>query len=398
MFYFSAKSKLKRDLRLKLEDTLEEATCYIHSKFSGSELCEKIKDLRATIKKLESEKKQALKKEKKHNKRWPCRKWYENEIMQFEYVSEKIDALLCDAKKVLQHWEGLDQELNEKEKEAKSRASHRLKKSEELSKERVNQYFSNSKGNRKDIDLNDVLSQSFFVSIFSVALGESVGHLNVAGVYDALREVNGSFSGLSDIEIWFETLAMSGSGLQGLVSLTKGRYFENLVAEDTGGVLFENFNHPDTDMMLDGVAYQLKATDSMGYINSIDDEISVIATSEVAGMNNVIDSHISNAEITEDVTTALGGITLDISDIVAIFTGAVTIFSVLSINADYHTRREQGDSGEVALFSSIESYFIRLYRSLLKLGGYFATCLDILWILTPVKLLKRLALALDGEK
>ena len=57
---------------------------------------------------------------------------------------------------------------------------------------------------------------------------------------------------------------------------------EQLIAADTGGELFEHFNHPGSDIVIDGVEYQIKATDSTSYINSVADDIPVISTSEVA--------------------------------------------------------------------------------------------------------------------
>ena len=111
-------------------------------------------------------------------------------------------------------------------------------------------------------------------------------------VFDALRGVNSNFENMSNTEIWWETLWMSPESLAGLTSLTKGAYFEQLVAGDTGGELFEHFNHADTDITIDGIEFQLKATDSVGYINSVDDDIPVITTSEVAAQSTAIDSGI----------------------------------------------------------------------------------------------------------
>ncbi|MEZ5497411.1 MAG: hypothetical protein R3F25_11405 [Gammaproteobacteria bacterium] len=80
---------------------------------------------------------------------------------------------------------------------------------------------------------------------------------------------------MSNSEIWWETLWMSPESHAGLVSLTKGAYFEQLVASDTGGQLHEHFNNPDTDIVLGGVEFQLKATESVTYINSVDEEIPI---------------------------------------------------------------------------------------------------------------------------
>jgi hypothetical protein len=146
-------------------------------------------------------------------------------------------------------------------------------------------------------------------------------------VFDALRGVNGNFESMSNSEIWWETLWMSPESLVGLTSLTKGAYFEQLVASDTGGQLFENFNHADTDITIDGIEFQLKATDSINYINSVEDDIPVITTSEVAAQTGAIDSGYDDAELTNTVDLAIGGTVVDAQDtaIDAILAGAGTL-------------------------------------------------------------------------
>lgn len=133
-------------------------------------------------------------------------------------------------------------------------------------------------------------------------------------VYDALRSVNGNFVEMTDAEIWWECLWMNDASLAGLTSLTKGAYFEMLVEESTGGELHEYFNHPDTDITIAGDEFQLKATDSIEYVNSVDEGIPIIATSEVAEFTDVIDSGFTNEEITEQTETALGGDVFDVGD------------------------------------------------------------------------------------
>lgn len=392
MLYLTKKSQAKRDLMVAASIKVQECNDYIESKFLDNEFIKSLKKLRATIANLEVAYKRALKTEKKHQKRWPCRKWYEDNIVQFKATSPDIDTKLKQAKQVLKYWEALEKDLSDQCEKVKASAINRINKSESLSRELINKNFSRLTDSQKEaIKSDDILMHTFYASIFTSALGSGVSHLSLSGVYDALREVNGNFESLSGIEIWFESLAMNDTSLQGLINLTKGRYFENLVAEDTGGVLFENFNHPDTDMMLDGVEFQLKATDSANYINSIDEDIAVIATSEVAGVTGVVDSGISNEEITDDVSTALGGSLLDGSDIFAIFSGTLSIFVILSANADYQERREQGESIESAIYSTTEDVFLRLYRSIIRLFGWVASILDILWILTPWKLIKKIA-------
>jgi hypothetical protein len=164
---------------------------------------------------------------------------------------------------------------------------------------------------------NDLLQKAGWCA----ALGFSVSAWNdfsqAGNVYDSLRKVNQNFQGMSDSDIWWETLWMSDSSLAGLTSLTKGAYFEELVANDTGGELFDNFNHPDTDIIIDGIEVQIKATNSISYIESVDSEIPVIATSEVAAQTGVIDGGHTNEQITDAVDLAFGGTVLDIADVAA---------------------------------------------------------------------------------
>lgn len=134
------------------------------------------------------------------------------------------------------------------------------------------------------------------------------------GLYDALRGVNGNFADMSDMEIWWESIWMSEESLTGLASLAKGAYFEQLVADNTGGTLFDNFNHEGTDIIIDGTEIQLKATDSLSYINSVDEDITIMATSEIAERSTAIDSGISNLELSETTDLALGGTIVDIGD------------------------------------------------------------------------------------
>lgn len=71
---------------------------------------------------------------------------------------------------------------------------------------------------------------------------------------------------------------------------------------------------PETDIVIDGVEMQIKATDSIDYINSVNDDILVIATSEVALTSGSIDGGYTNEELTNSVGLALGGSTVDIPD------------------------------------------------------------------------------------
>ncbi len=133
-------------------------------------------------------------------------------------------------------------------------------------------------------------------------------------VYDALRSVNGNYAGMSDTEIWMQCLLLPPDSLLGLASLTKGALFEGHVAGTTGGNLHTNFNFPETDIVIDGTAYQIKATDSESYIATVDPDIPVIATSEVAERTDAIDGGLSNAELESWTELALGGTVIDLGD------------------------------------------------------------------------------------
>lgn len=200
----------------------------------------------------------------------------------------------------------------------------------------------------------DALKISAWLAMLSVPISAWVDIANAGSVYDALRGVNGGFSDMSDGEIWWETLFMSPESLAGLVALTKGAYFEQLVASDTGGQLFEHFNHADTDIVIDGVAYQLKATSSVEYVNSVSDEIPVMATSEVAERTGAIDAGYSDKELTSTVDLALGGSVVDIGDsaVDAILAGVGGLGFFATVQGINHAAEKYENGGDAveALF------------------------------------------------
>lgn len=203
--------------------------------------------------------------------------------------------------------------------------------------------------------INDVHSDSIkaaWLATFSVPF--SVGNDLAATdqVYDSLRAVNGNFEGMTNPEIWWETLWLSPESHAGLVSLVKGAYFEQLVADDMGGQLHEYFNTPDTDMKLDGIEFQLKATDSLAYINSVDDDIPIISTSEVAIQTDAIDSGYSNEGLTANVEKAFGVGVIDVKDVVtdALLTGvgSLGIFATIRGINQASARYNEGVEAEEA--------------------------------------------------
>jgi len=204
----------------------------------------------------------------------------------------------------------------------------------------------------KDISNTSVAAAWFAGLSIPVSITDDLSTANQ--VYDSLRAVNGNFENMSNTDIWWETLWMSPESHAGLVSLTKGAYFEQLVANDTGGELFEHFNNPGTDITIDGIEMQIKATDSVSYIASVDDEIPVIATSEVAEKTGAIDGGYTNDELNTTVEQALGGGVIDAKDtaIDAILTGAGSLGIFATIQGINHAseRYNKGVDGVEAVF------------------------------------------------
>jgi len=172
-------------------------------------------------------------------------------------------------------------------------------------------------------DSDWVVRNALYVSALSVPVSAWGDLSQASDVFATLRDVNGNYAGMSDVDIWLDTLMMPGEQLAGLVSLTKGAYFEELVEADFGGVRFEHFNHPDTDVMIDGIEYQIKATDSASYIDSVADHIPIIGTSEIADITGSIDGGYTNEALTDGVELVLGGPIIDLSDTAldAVFSG-----------------------------------------------------------------------------
>lgn len=221
-------------------------------------------------------------------------------------------------------------------------------------------------------DEQRIVQGALMLSALSVPVS-AWGDISQAGsVYDSLREVNGNYADMTDTEIWFDTLTMAGPELAGLANLTKGALFESHVESSFGGELHEHFNHPDTDIVIDGVAYQIKATDSVSYIDTAADGIPVISTSEVASITSSLDGGYSNEDLTNVVDLALGGTVLDISDTAldAVLTGVggVGIFAILSgarsASAKY---KETGDALE-ALAEGLSTATVHTARTTVNMA------------------------------
>lgn len=204
---------------------------------------------------------------------------------------------------------------------------------------------------QETFDGDTIARDALILSALSVPVSAWQDISQAGEIYDALRSVNGNFEGMSDSEIWLQTLAMEPESLAGLASLTKGALFEAHVAESTGGALHEHFNTPDTDITIDGMEFQVKATDSAAYIDSVDPDIPVIATSEVAVETGAIDGGMTNAELDSATDLALGGSVVDFSDtamdaVVGGLSGLGIFATLRGINHAIDRHREGVDKAE----------------------------------------------------
>lgn len=208
--------------------------------------------------------------------------------------------------------------------------------------------------NSEDALGQNLLQKGFWLAMLSLPVSAWADVSRAGDVYDALRSVHGGFEFESNAEIWWDSLLMPAESLVGLSSLTKGAYFEQLVAVDTGGELFEHFNHVDTDIVIDGIEYQIKATDSVSYINSVADGIPLISTSEVAALTDGINMGYSNESLSDSIDLALGGTVVDFGDstVDAILTGVggLGLFATLQGIDHAVKKHENGGDGAEAIF------------------------------------------------
>ncbi|MFT6421347.1 MAG: hypothetical protein ACJA2K_000059 [Thalassolituus sp.] len=266
----------------------------------------------------------------------------------FSEMDETISAFERAYAKVLTAHSSCEDELNRSFSTAFDLAKERI----QFTESQVKRHIEESELSRKSAA--QVMNTGFWFAAMSIPVSLWNDLTNAGDVYDALRRVNSNFEGMSDADIWLESLLLSSSSLAGLTSLTKGAYFEALVAEGSGGVLFENFNHAGTDITIDGIEFQIKATDSVNYIYSVDESIPVIATTEVADRTGVTDGGYSDAELQGVVDNALGGTVIDVGDTavdawLAGLGGLGVMASIQGLDRAFKSVENGGDKAEAAM-------------------------------------------------
>lgn len=144
-------------------------------------------------------------------------------------------------------------------------------------------------------------------------------------VFDSIRRGYTDLNSSTNEEIFDYFQTVDEESMQGHVSNIKGilfehEYVQSLEEMGTHASIFEATNHPLTDISIfddngDVInELQLKATDSVGYINETlieNPDITIVATSEVASSMSsdmVIDSGIENAILEDSVIEALSPI------------------------------------------------------------------------------------------
>lgn len=201
------------------------------------------------------------------------------------------------------------------------------------------------------------LKAGLWLSALSMPVSAWSDATAAGNIYETLRQVNGNYASMSDSEIWWATLFMPSEQWVGLASLTKGAYFEQLVAADTGGTLHEHFNNPGSDIVIDGVSYQIKATDSAAYINTVDPAIPVLATTEISEISRAIDAGYSNAELDRSIELALGGSVIDVKDTAAdavmAGVGGLGLFATLQGVNHAADKFNNGGDGVEAIFDGV---------------------------------------------
>lgn len=139
--------------------------------------------------------------------------------------------------------------------------------------------------------------------------------------------------------------------------MAKGANFEQLVANATSGTLHASFNTQDTDIVIVGVAYQIKATDSEACLATVPEDIPIIATSEVADATGSLDVGISHADVESATALALGGTIIDLGDTAAdaLLMGAGGLGHLTTLRGINHAaaRIKAGEGSELAVLEGL---------------------------------------------
>ena len=145
-------------------------------------------------------------------------------------------------------------------------------------------------------------------------------------IFESARTANSTFANMSDSQIVDYCNGLEPEQLSGMVNLVHGRHFENLVAESTGGILFETKNHPDTDMILNGTEYSIKSNDTTA------DGITEFDTYSPQ------DFSWNDADLRELTTEVLDGDIIDATD--AILSGAIGFGTMANLQAQGESAKE----------------------------------------------------------
>ncbi len=151
-------------------------------------------------------------------------------------------------------------------------------------------------------------------------------------VFESARTANSMFAHMSDSQIVDYCNTLEPEQLMGMVNLVHGRHFENIVADATGGELFEAKNHPDTDMVLDGTEYSIKSHDATA------DSITEFETFSPQDLG------LDDADLRDETAEILEGDIIDISD--ALFNGALGFGTMATLQALGEGAEEWGDLAE----------------------------------------------------
>lgn len=151
-------------------------------------------------------------------------------------------------------------------------------------------------------------------------------------ILDAAREANSAFEHMSDAQIIHYCQGLGDAELDGMVSLVHGRYFENVVVEETGGVLFDAQNHEDTDMVLGGAEISIKSNDATA------DSITEFETLSPQ------DFGMDDAELRERTTEVMDGDIIDATD--ALISGTIGAGTLAMIQAAGKTIEEWEELSE----------------------------------------------------